>query len=144
MFAPASAVLRRRHLLCLTLAGAVTPRLARALTPEAAAPTASLYTALEALMRLGAATLFRDRYHQIAPVIDHTFELQIILRNSVGTHWATLDAGAQAALQAAFRRFNQGVHASGTAARHRHADTPQDPFGQAVSFEPLPGKSGVR
>jgi phospholipid transport system substrate-binding protein len=107
MFAPHPALpLRRRHLLCLALAGAVTPRLARAGAPaDPAAPIDMLYTALEALMRQGATTSFRHRYHQIAPVIDRTFDLQAILRSSVGTHWATLDEATQGALHAAFRRF---------------------------------------
>ncbi len=110
MFAPYSAPagrrLCRRHLLCLAVAGAVTPRLARALAPpDPAAPIALLYTALEALMRLGAATPFRHRYHQIAPAIDRTFDLQAVLRSSVGTQWPTLDEATQGALHAAFRRF---------------------------------------
>ena len=96
----------RRHLLGLALAGAVTPRLACALaSPDPAAPIAMLYTALEALMRLGATISFRDRYNKIAPVIDGTFDLPTILRSAVGTRWDTLDEAAQGALQAAFRRF---------------------------------------
>lgn len=107
MFAPHPASpLRRRHLLCLALAGAVMPRLARAAAAsDSAAPIDVLYTALEALMRAGPTTSFRHRYHQIAPVIDRTFDLRAILRSSVGTHWATLDAATQDALHAAFRRF---------------------------------------
>ena len=98
--------LRRRHLLGLALAGTVTPRLARAVSPpDPAAPIAMLYSALEALMRLGTATPFRHRYQQITPVIDRTFDLPAILHSSVGTRWATLDAAAQDALHAAFRRF---------------------------------------
>jgi phospholipid transport system substrate-binding protein len=98
--------LRRRHLLGLALAGTVTPRLARAVSPpDSAAPIAMLYSALEALMRLGTATPFRHRYQQITPVIDRTFDLPAILHSSVGTRWATLDAAAQDALHAAFRRF---------------------------------------
>jgi phospholipid transport system substrate-binding protein len=96
----------RRQLLCLALAGAAMPRLARAITPPGpAAPIAALYAALEALMRLGAGMPFRQRFHRIAPVIDTTLDLQTILRSSVGTRWATLDAGTQAALHTAFRRF---------------------------------------
>jgi phospholipid transport system substrate-binding protein len=96
----------RRRLLCLALAGAVMPGFARALgSPDPAAPIAALYTALEALMRQGAATPFRQRYHQIGPVIDRTFDLMAILRSSVGARWATLDEAMQRALHAAFRRF---------------------------------------
>lgn len=104
--APGRIRLRRRHLLCLALASTAAPRLGRALTPsDPAAPIALLCTTLAALMRLGAATPFRDRYHQLAPVIDGGFDLQAILRSSVGTSWATLDAATQGALHAAFRRF---------------------------------------
>jgi phospholipid transport system substrate-binding protein len=98
--------LQRRHLLCAVLAGAVTPRLARALAPaDPAAPIAALYTALEAVMRQGTATSFRHRFQTIAPVIDRTFDLPAILRSSVGARWTTLETAAQSALQAAFRRF---------------------------------------
>ena len=67
--------------------------LARLTPPGPAAPIAALYTALEALMRLGTAMSFRQRFHQIAPVIDRTFDLPTILRSSVGTRWTTLDDG---------------------------------------------------
>lgn len=103
---PAGTRLRRRHLLSLVLAGAVTPRLVRAASPpDPAAPVALLYTALEALMRLGTTQPFRYRYRQIGPVIDRTFDLQAILRSSVGTRWSTLNDASQGTLQAAFRRF---------------------------------------
>jgi phospholipid transport system substrate-binding protein len=56
-------------------------------------------------MRLGTTKPFRHRYNQIGPVIDGTFDLQAILRSSVGTRWATLNEASQGALHAAFRRF---------------------------------------
>jgi phospholipid transport system substrate-binding protein len=105
---PASAGrrLHRRHLLCLALAGAVTPRLALAgASRDPAAPIAALYAALEALMRLGPDMPFRQRFHRIAPVIDGTLDLPTILRSSVGARWTTLDPATQVALHRAFRRF---------------------------------------
>jgi len=103
---PATRRLGRRRLLCLAVGASITPRLTRAAAPsDPAAPIAMLYTALEALMRLGAAASFRTRYQQIAPVIDRTFDLRTVLRSSVGARWATLDDAAQDALHAAFRRF---------------------------------------
>jgi phospholipid transport system substrate-binding protein len=103
--------MRRRHLLSLALAGAVAPRLARALTPaDPTTPIAMLYTALAALMRLGTAPPFRQRYHQLAPVIDATLDLTTILRGSVGSFWATLDPAAQASLRATFRRFTVATY----------------------------------
>jgi phospholipid transport system substrate-binding protein len=115
MFAshPASAGrrLHRRHLLCLALAGAVTPGLVHATAPPGpAAPIAALYAALEALMRAGAGTPFRQRFHRIAPVIDGTLDLPTILRSSVGARWTTLDAATQVALHKAFRRFTVATY----------------------------------
>jgi len=104
--APTARRLGRRRLLGLALGATITPCLTRAAAPpDPAAPIAMLYTALEALMRLGSAASFHTRYHQIAPVIDRTFDLRTILRSSVGARWATLDDAAQDALHAAFRRF---------------------------------------
>jgi phospholipid transport system substrate-binding protein len=109
--APAGLRLSRRRLLCLMLAGTVTPRLARAAaTPDPAAPIAMLYTALEALMRLGSTASFHTRYYQIAPVIDLAFDLRTILRSSVGARWATLSNASQDALNAAFRRFTVATY----------------------------------
>lgn len=110
---PASAGrrLQRRHLLCLALAGAVAPRLVHATAPPGpAAPIAALYAALEALMRAGAGTPFRQRFHRIAPVIDSTLDLPTILRSSVGARWTTLDAATQVALHKAFRRFTVATY----------------------------------
>jgi phospholipid transport system substrate-binding protein len=96
--------LRRRGF--LALAGAILPLAARA---EAAgpvqAPIAALYVALEAQMRAGQATPFRQRFHALAPVIDQVFDLDTILRVTVGLRWHALDAKSQAELSNAFRRF---------------------------------------
>jgi phospholipid transport system substrate-binding protein len=104
--APTHLRLSRRRLLWLALGATATPRLTRADAPaDPAAPIAMLYTALEALMRVGSAASFHTRYHHIAPVIDRTFDLRTILHSTVGASWATLNDASQDALHAAFRRF---------------------------------------
>lgn len=101
--------LGRRRLLALVLAGVVIaagrPGAGWAADPDPAAPVAKLYDALEASMRAGRDTPFRQRFHQLAPIIDRVFDLNAVLRTSVGPRWAGIAADEQSALFAAFRRF---------------------------------------
>jgi phospholipid transport system substrate-binding protein len=56
-------------------------------------------------MRAGRQTPFRQRFHALAPVVDRVFDLDTILRVSVGLRWSNLDPDSRVALSAAFRRF---------------------------------------
>jgi phospholipid transport system substrate-binding protein len=56
-------------------------------------------------MRAGRTTPFRQRFHALAPVVDRVFDLDMILRVSVGLRWSTLDPESRTALASAFRRF---------------------------------------
>lgn len=69
------------------------------------APIEQLQATLLGIMKAGKSTPFRQRYDALAPVIDRTFDLDSILRISVGPRWAELPPQQQSALSAAFRRY---------------------------------------
>lgn len=103
--------LSRRRILGLAVAGAIAPTLGHA--QDAAAvqqPIRGLYIALDGLMRQGQSTPFPQRFDTLAPVIDSTYDLDIVLRVSVGPRWATLDENARRALSTAFRRFTVATY----------------------------------
>jgi phospholipid transport system substrate-binding protein len=68
-------------------------------------PLTALYAALEAAMRAGHATPFAQRFDMIAPAVDRAFDLETILRVSVGLRWDGMDPAMQARLIKTFRRF---------------------------------------
>jgi phospholipid transport system substrate-binding protein len=98
--------LKRRGLLATGAALLASPVTARAQDVAAVqAPIRNLYSALEAEMQGTAVRPFRERFDSLAPVIDHVFDLDTILRVSVGPRWVSLDEKARSALAEAFRRF---------------------------------------
>lgn len=64
-----------------------------------------LYAALQATMRMGHATPFKQRFDELAPVIDRVFDLDAILQTSVGLRWSSLDEASRQTLAAVFRAF---------------------------------------
>jgi phospholipid transport system substrate-binding protein len=100
-------LLERRALLRLavvsTIAALGLP--AGAIASAMTAPVEQLYAALPQVMKAGKATPFPQRYDFLAPVIDRIFDLENILRTSVGPNWAALPLEQQAALREAFRRY---------------------------------------
>jgi phospholipid transport system substrate-binding protein len=68
-------------------------------------PVDDLYVGLRAAMRAGRGTPFKQRFDQLAPVIDRTFDLDAILQTSVGLRWPSIDAGSRQTLAAVFRTF---------------------------------------
>ena len=58
-----------------------------------AQPLRDLYAALEAAMRAGRATPFAQRFDALAPVVDRVFDLETVLKVSVGLRWDSMDAG---------------------------------------------------
>jgi phospholipid transport system substrate-binding protein len=56
-------------------------------------------------MKASLGTPFKERYNMLAPVIDRVFDLDAILRASVGLVWSSLPPAQQALLQPAFRRY---------------------------------------
>jgi phospholipid transport system substrate-binding protein len=65
----------------------------------------ALYNALLRIMRAGRATSFQQRYAQLAPVVDTTFDLAAILEASVGPSWTQMTADEHSALLGALRRY---------------------------------------
>jgi len=102
----------RRSALRLALAGmAALPLFGRSGPALAAGADGALGTvqafdvALLSAMKAGDRTPFAHRYAMLEPAVDNAFDLDAILRVSVGPHWASLPADQQAALQTAFRRY---------------------------------------
>jgi phospholipid transport system substrate-binding protein len=99
-----------RHTLYLTAAllGPVSP----ALGSEMTAPIEQLHTGLIEIMKAGKVAPFRQRYDKIAPVIGRTFDLEVMVRQVVGSRWAALPPDQQAALGDAFRRYTIASYVS--------------------------------
>ena len=102
----------RRSLLAWTLAaigtGAAVGLVGRRGAAQGTEPiqvVTDLYAALQAVMRVGKTTPFQQRFAQLAPAIDRDFDLAVILQNSVGLRWASLDEPARQTLAALFRDF---------------------------------------
>jgi len=74
----------------------------------AAAPAAiisSFENTLISIMKAGKTTPFVQRFSMLAPSVDQTFDLQTILRNSVGLQWASLQDQQKQKLLTTFRRY---------------------------------------
>jgi phospholipid transport system substrate-binding protein len=98
--------LARRHVIGVAIASLALSWEAQAQEPAAILqPIRNLYVALEGLMRKGQSVPFPQRFDMLAPVIDQTYDLDAVLRVSVGSRWSTLDEAARQALAVAFRRF---------------------------------------
>ncbi len=80
------------------------PALAQA-TARIEQPVEALCSGLRAVMRAGRGTPFPRRFDMLAPVIDGAFDLDTILRVSVGLRWDGIDAQTREKLERAFRRF---------------------------------------
>src|SRR5215467_11918578 len=72
---------------------------------EVTAPVEQLHAGLMAIMKAGKTASFRQRYEMIAPIIDRTFDLDTILRQTIGARWIALPADQQTALEDAFQRY---------------------------------------
>jgi len=68
------------------------------------APIDALDHALEAAMKQGSAP-FATRYKALAPVVDQVFDLEQILRSSVGLRWASIPPAQQQQLLSVFRAY---------------------------------------
>jgi len=72
---------------------------------EVTAPVEQLHAGLMAIMKAGKTASFRQRYEMIAPIIGRTFDLDTILRQTIGARWTALPADQQTALEDAFQRY---------------------------------------
>lgn len=78
---------------------------AQAAASSPTAPIQTLNQALIAVMKAGEAVPFAKRYEMLAPTVDQVFDLQRILRVSVGAYWGTLPAAQKQKLLQVFRSF---------------------------------------
>jgi phospholipid transport system substrate-binding protein len=74
------------------------------------APIQQLVDGLLQVMKAVTATPFLQRFNMLAPLIDRTFDLAAILRESVGAPWATLPADQRVQLTDAFRRYTVATY----------------------------------
>jgi phospholipid transport system substrate-binding protein len=104
--------LTRRALLRSAMAAAVVfTRSARAQAGgDIDQPLAMLYTGLESAMRAGHSVPFVRRFDTLAPVVDRAFDLDTVLKVSVGMRWDAMDPELQARLLKAFRRFTVATY----------------------------------
>lgn len=105
----------RRATLSATGAAAVSAiargaRAERATRPEQ--PVSELYSALEAVMRAGRGAAFTERFNALAPVVERVFDLDTVLKVSVGVRWQSFDQPTQERLASAFRRFTIASYAA--------------------------------
>jgi phospholipid transport system substrate-binding protein len=112
-----SVAIQRRAVMRLTLAGVLAlparafadPPLGAPL-PEPGLPIAALNDGLLEVMRAGKSTPFVQRYQMLAPTVDRAFDLNEILRLSVGLSWSSLPANEQAQLAAMFRLYTVATY----------------------------------
>jgi phospholipid transport system substrate-binding protein len=83
---------------------------ARAAETGLSRPLEDLYDALEAAMRAGARVPFPQRFDALAPVIDRVFDLETVLKVSVGMRWDGMDASQRARLLRVYRRFTVATY----------------------------------
>jgi phospholipid transport system substrate-binding protein len=96
----------RRGFLVAGLSLATCPVMARAQSGNpVTAPIESFSAALLGVMKAGNATPFPQRYQMLAPAVDSAFDLQRILRVSVGSTWSSLPPDQQQKLLQVFRDF---------------------------------------
>ena len=106
---------RRRGLLAAgaaALAGAALPvyvaatiRPAHADDVSVVQPIKNLVDGLVEIMKAGSGTPFTQRFDTLAPIVDRTFDLPVILQESVGPSWTSLPQDQQDMLLQAFRRY---------------------------------------
>jgi phospholipid transport system substrate-binding protein len=92
-------------------AALTTPRLVLAQPDgDIGQPLTELYTALEAGMRAGHSVPFTQRFDALAPAVDRAFDLDTVLKVSVGLRWDQMSPAAQARLEKVFRRFTVATY----------------------------------
>lgn len=102
--------LTRRGVIVLALAGV--PGIARAAEADAKRPIEDLHAALRASMKLGKKAPFPRHFDAIAPTVDRVFDLETIMRTSVGLRWSSLSEAAHQTLLSVFRTFTVARYAS--------------------------------
>jgi phospholipid transport system substrate-binding protein len=73
-------------------------------------PLRELHNALEATMRAGHSTPFPQRFDALAPVVDQVFDLETVLKVSVGLRWDSMGDAVRQRLLRAYRRFTVATY----------------------------------
>lgn len=102
--------LPRRVVLGLALLGLFAGSNAVVARGVSAEPIQRLNDALVRVMRAGREVPFQQRFDMLDPVINQVFDLQGILRVSVGLSWDGISPDQRAALMTAFRRFTVATY----------------------------------
>lgn len=107
--------MKRRGLLAAAAAtsiGLALPQ-ARAATPPEALPVDSLDSALIAVMKAGSAgKSFAARYAMLKPVVEASFDLELILQNSAGLLWPQIPPAQKTELGKLFRQYTIATYVS--------------------------------
>jgi phospholipid transport system substrate-binding protein len=74
------------------------------------APLRELYSSLETAMKAGRSTPFKQRFDALAPVVEKVFDLETILKVSIGMRWDTIPPASQTRLLDVFRRFTVATY----------------------------------
>lgn len=116
----------------------------------APATISHFYVVLLQIMKEGRDTPFQQRYQTLAPAVDQAFDLEGILRVSVGSYWPSLPPAQQQSLLAVFRAFtiaNYVANFHSYKGRVIHVSPTTRPVGasQVVSSTiTKPGRDGLR
>jgi phospholipid transport system substrate-binding protein len=103
---------RRAALLSAATIAMVRTQPVRAATAEPSLdlPLRELYAALDTIMRAGHTKPFAERFDALAPVVDRVFDLETVLKVSVGLRWDSMDAGSRGGLLRVYRRFTVATY----------------------------------
>ncbi len=103
--------LRRRWLLSAVFATVIAGGRTRASAPDSLdQPLQELHNALEATMRAGHTIPFPQRFDALAPVVDQVFDLETVLKVSVGLRWDGMADSVRVRLLKAYRRFTVATY----------------------------------
>jgi phospholipid transport system substrate-binding protein len=97
--------LRRRGLFLTGFAALAASAIPVRAAPAPIAPIQQLTDGLLHVMKAGPGISFEQRFDMLAPVIDQVFDLDAVLRTSVGSAWTSLPPDQQNMLRPAFRRY---------------------------------------
>jgi phospholipid transport system substrate-binding protein len=103
---------RRRGVIAASMALVIGATLSAKAAGNAAAiePIRQLIDGLLQVMKAGPGTPFEQRFGMLAPIVDRTFDLSAILRESVGASWPTLPPDQQTLLAQEFRRYTVATY----------------------------------
>ncbi|HYZ24525.1 MAG TPA: ABC transporter substrate-binding protein [Rhodopila sp.] len=73
-------------------------------------PLRRLYAALDDVMKSGRQTPFPRRFDMLAPVVDQVFDLETVLKMSVGARWDSINPDTRAHLLQVYRRFTVATY----------------------------------